>query len=44
MLAGVNCCNTYTRVKIIGPNGKEVFGSYFGQDGLIQSFNVKDLY
>lgn len=43
VLVGTNCCSTYTRAKIIGPRGKEIFGSYFGQSGYTQSFNLKDI-
>ncbi len=41
-LEGSNCCSTYTRFSINGPGG-EVYGQYFGVDGVTQSFDVRDL-
>ena len=41
-LEGTNCCNTWTQFTIIGPGG-EVFGQSFGQEGLSQSFDIRDL-
>jgi hypothetical protein len=41
-LEGENCCSTWTRFSINGPGG-EVYSEYFTQDGLTQSFDVRDL-
>ncbi|MEI6492989.1 MAG: hypothetical protein WCO94_10610 [Verrucomicrobiota bacterium] len=41
-LEGTNCCNTYTQFSINGPGG-EVFSQSFGQEGLTQSFDIRDL-
>lgn len=41
-LEGSNCCSTYTRFSINGPGG-EVYGQYFGTEGITQSFDVRDL-
>ena len=43
VLAGTNCCATYTRIKMIGPTGKEIFGSYFVQSGYEQYINLRDI-
>jgi hypothetical protein len=42
-LAGRNCCNTYTRFRIIGSNGNEVTGGFFGQGGYQQTFKAVDI-
>lgn len=35
-----NCCLTLTRLRIIGPDGQELIGSYFGQGGYSQTFQA----
>ena len=41
-IEGWNCCSTYTRFSINGPGG-EVYGQYFGEEGVTQSFDIRDL-
>lgn len=42
-LAGTNCCNTLTRLRILGPNGVELVGQYFGQAGYSQTFDARQV-
>jgi hypothetical protein len=43
VLAGYNCCNTYTRIRILGSNGTELFGTYFNQSGYSQIFDARQV-
>jgi len=43
VLAGLNCCNTYTRIRILGSNGTELFGTYFSQSGYSQIFDARQV-
>ena len=42
-LAGTNCCNTYTRLRIFGSNGVILFGQYFNQSGYSQTFDARQV-
>lgn len=42
-LAGTNCCGTWTRIRIEGPSGQTLFGSYFAQEGYSQTFDARQI-
>jgi len=42
-LAGENCCDTLTRLRILGPNGLIILGQYFNQAGYSQTFDAKQI-
>lgn len=42
-LAGLNCCNTWTRIRIEGSSGQVLFGSFFGQGGYSQTFDARQV-
>jgi hypothetical protein len=35
-----NCCGTFTRLRIVGPSGVELMGSYFSSYGYRQTFSA----
>jgi hypothetical protein len=38
-----NCCGTYARFSIVGESGAEVYGDYFNNNGLQQTFTIAGL-